>query len=335
MGNGKKVSIVVPIYQKEDYIDKAVKSLLQQTYSPIEILLIDDGSKDQSLFKCREWEKREANIRTYHHENKGVSYTRNIGIIHADGDYIMFMDSDDTLVENAVERMVCELEQSQADVCICGYYRERENKLIDYIPDVFGVFSRIQFIEKQFKELYQKHILHNIGTKIYKRDVLLKNSIHFLEGHTVCEDISFCLEYIKVSQTICVINEPLYIYYYDDVKSVNHNYRKDFWDNIFELDRSIAEIIGQTELYYTIVIRNIYEAFRNELLANPFDKYRIRKKLYSVYGNEDIMQSIGKVKLAELTLEERFFIIMLWHKQCWLIYIMLKIKHMKAKGKIV
>lgn len=335
MGDGKKVSIIVPIYQKEDYIDRAVMSLLQQTYPQIEILLIDDGSKDNSLHKCREWEIKQTNIRVFHHENKGVSHTRNIGIMHADGDYIMFMDSDDTLVENAVERMVYELEKSQADACICGYSIEKEKRLLDYIPNIFGTFSKAQFIEQQFKELYQKYILHNIGTKIYKRDILLNNNIQFLDGHTVYEDISFCLEYIKAAQTICVISEPLYIYYCDDINSVNHNYRKDFWDNIFELDRSIAGIIGKTELYYTIAIRNIYGAFRNELLVSPFDKYGIRKKLCNVYDSEDIMKSRGKVKLAELTLEERFFIIMLWHKQCWLIYIMLKIKHMKAKGKMI
>ena len=138
------------------------------------------------------------------------------------------------------------------------------------------------------------------------------------------------MEYIKVAQTICVIDEPLYIYYCDDIKSVNHNYRTDFWDNIFELNRSIAGIIGETELYYTIVIRNIYGAFRNELLVSPFDKYGIKKKLYNVYDNEDIIKSKGKVQLAELTLEERLFIIMLWHKQCWLIYIMLKLKYYKS-----
>lgn len=335
MDDGKKVSIIVPVYQKEDYIDRTVSSILRQTYPLIEILLIDDGSKDRSLLKCKKWEEKEDNIKVYHHENSGVSYTRNFGIMHATGDYIMFLDSDDTLTECAVERMVYELKQSRADICICGYSRKIGTKTADYIPDVFGTFTKAQFMEKQFKELYQKHILHNIGTKMYRKDILIRNSIRFLEGYTVYEDISFCLEYIKLCKKISILNKTLYVYYCDDTKSVNHNYREDLWENTFELNKSLAEVIMETDLYYTIIMRNIYGAFRNELLASKLNSHIIREKILSVCRSEDVLKSKGRVQLAELTLEERLFTVFLWNKQCWLIYIMLKIKHMKAKGKTI
>ena len=333
MWDSKTVSIIVPVYQKGNYIDKAVTSLLQQTYPQIEILLIDDGSSDESLSKCREWEKRESNIQVYHHSNKGVSYTRNVGILHASGDYIMFMDADDTLVENAVEKMVYELEKNHSDVCICGYTREKRKKTTNYIPSISGVFTKSQFIEQNFEELYQKNILHNIGTKMYRKDILQEKGIYFREGYTVCEDIIFCLDFIKATQNVSIIGGALYTYYCDDFSSVNHNYRGDLWDNVFELNKSVADIIGETDLFYTIIVKNIYGAFLNELLVKQFKKYMIREKLSSVCSCEDIIKSKGKARLSELTWEQRIFIISLWYKQCWLIYLMLRMKHKKAEGK--
>lgn len=329
----KKVSVIVPIYQKENYIDKAVKTLLEQTYSQIEILLIDDGSGDTSLLKCRMWEERESKVHVYHHNNRGVSYTRNVGILYASGDYLMFMDADDTLAENAIEKMVYEMEKNHTDMCVCGYLRENYGQITDYLPSTSGVFSKTQFLEQNFKKLYQKHILHNIGTKMYRRDILLEKNVCFREGYTVCEDIIFCLEYIRAIQTICVINEALYIYYCDDAASVNHNYREDFLNNVFDLNKNIMELIGKNKLFYTILINNMYSAFLNELLADCYDKHVIREKISNICSCKEVMGSKWKVQLAELTWEQRFFAILVWYKQLWLIEFTFKIKKWRARGK--
>lgn len=328
----KKVSVIVPIYQKENYIDKAVKTLLQQTYSQIEILLIDDGSSDASLLKCRMWAERESKVHVYHHNNRGVGYTRNVGILHASGDYLMFMDADDTLAENAIEKMVYEMEMNHADMCVGGYLRENHEQITVYLPSVSGVFSKTQFLEQNFKELFQKHILHNIGTKMYRKDILLEKDVCFREGYTVCEDIIFCLEYIREIQTVSVISETIYIYYCDDTASVNHNYRKDFLNNVFDLNKNIMELIGKNELFYTIIIRNMYDTFSNELLADSYDKNVIRKKINIICNYREMVESKWKVPLAELTWEQRFFAILVWYKQIWLIELALKIKKWRAKG---
>ena len=121
------VSVIVPIYKVEDYLDECVKSIVGQTYKNIEIILVDDGSPDHCPQKCDEWAKKDLRISVVHKQNGGLSSARNAGIYNANGKYIMFVDADDTIKSNTVENMVNIITQEQSDAVIpMSYYKVYE-----------------------------------------------------------------------------------------------------------------------------------------------------------------------------------------------------------------
>lgn len=115
----KKISIIVPIYNAEEHLDKCVKSILMQTEKNLELILVDDGSDDNSLKICKEYEKRDARVRVIHQDNAGVSAARNQGIDIAEGEYIGFVDSDDWIDANMYERLLEEARKTNAEVVMC------------------------------------------------------------------------------------------------------------------------------------------------------------------------------------------------------------------------
>lgn len=124
------MSIVVPVYNVEKYLKRCVDSLIGQSYPNLEILLVDDGSKDSSLSICKEYELKDSRIRALHKENEGLGLTRNYGIERATGKYITFVDSDDYLTSDAVEAMLGKAEATDADVVIANmFYKDEEMKV--------------------------------------------------------------------------------------------------------------------------------------------------------------------------------------------------------------
>ena len=124
----KKVSIIVPVYNAGNYIDQSISSIVEQTYSNLEIILIDDGSADDSLQRCKEWSEKDKRIKVFCQENSGVSVTRNKGIELATGEYVMFMDSDDWIDKNMVETLYNQAEEHQADAACCILQENQDGK---------------------------------------------------------------------------------------------------------------------------------------------------------------------------------------------------------------
>jgi glycosyltransferase involved in cell wall biosynthesis len=115
----KLVSVIVPVYNVENFLDYCITSLTKQTYKNIEIILIDDGSKDKSGDICDEWYKKDSRIKVIHQKNGGLSAARNKGLENSKGDYICFVDSDDFVKENFIEAFIISMEKTNADIAIC------------------------------------------------------------------------------------------------------------------------------------------------------------------------------------------------------------------------
>lgn len=127
----KKVSIIIPVYNTQKYLKRCINSIIDQTYSNLEIFLINDGSTDNSLEICKEYEKIDERIFIISGENHGVSYARNIGIRKATGEYLYFADSDDYLETDAIEKMIQGFEKADCELIIAGYNEvENEEKIV-------------------------------------------------------------------------------------------------------------------------------------------------------------------------------------------------------------
>ena len=129
------ISVIVPVYKVEPYLNQCVESILCQTYSDLEILLVDDGSPDRCGQICDEYAKQDCRVKVFHTRNEGLSAARNLGLQNAKGEYIGFVDSDDWIEPEMYEVLLKRLEETESNVCICGFYQEPGTYEKDFQPD--------------------------------------------------------------------------------------------------------------------------------------------------------------------------------------------------------
>lgn len=212
------VSIIVPVYNVEAYLEDCIKSLISQTYDNIEILLIDDGSTDSSSTICDTFSKQDNRIVVIHKQNQGVSVARNTGLEIAKGDYVCFVDSDDYVEASFVETLLCASVQYNADLVCCGVTRViNGRKDWERKPDRIGIFDH----RNALIELYSENGFNGWPVnKIYRSEIIRQNSINFPIGIRYCEDEVFVMNYLLKCQKTVYLNVSLY-YYVANNSSVN------------------------------------------------------------------------------------------------------------------
>lgn len=212
----KKVSIIVAVYNIQDYIEECIFSLLNQTYENIEIILIDDGSTDNSSEVCDEYERKFLNIKVVHKKNEGLSAARNRGISEATGEYIVFVDGDDWLEKSAIKTLVWLIEENQADVS--SIIRNGHQ------------FSSGEVIIGDGRRM----LLHMLNTtcfevwgKLYKKELF--DNIRFPEGK-ICEDLYILPDIILISKKIVVYHKGLYHYRIREGSITSMMRKSDFYE---------------------------------------------------------------------------------------------------------
>lgn len=207
MYNKDKISIIIPVYKVEGLLEKCVDSVIEQTYTNIEIILVDDGSPDNCGMICEVYKKKDNRIKVIHKKNGGLSSARNAGLEIATGDYIGFVDSDDMISQNMYEDLYNAMIQYDSDISICGYYEVINGKCI--IP--FDIERTICYSNKEaVKELLNdKTIKCFAWNKLYKKTLF--NKIEFPEGRNF-EDVYVMHKLFNISKKIVLINKYCYFY---------------------------------------------------------------------------------------------------------------------------
>lgn len=206
------VSIVVPIYNVEQYLDNTIESVLKQSYINIELVLIDDGSKDNSFTICKSWQEKDKRIKVFTQANSGVSVARNNGIDKVEGDYILFLDSDDYLELDAVEKLMLEVPKEQ-ELIVFGYYTHDVNNRITRTPNYNETKTiSIQHVANHFWNYYKDGITNSPVNKIYQTKIIRENNIKFPPNIRMGEDLMFNLEYFKHIDNIKILNQTFYHY---------------------------------------------------------------------------------------------------------------------------
>lgn len=200
-----KVSIIVPIYNVEKFIKKTITSLINQTYSNIEIILVDDGSPDSSPQICDEYSKKDSRIKVIHKNNNGVSCARNTGIKASSGDYIMFVDGDDYVESDYVEYFVKLIEKTQTKMAISYgafdiYHKNQVKK------DFIGVISSEETVE----QIYLQKINVAVWNKIYSKEIINKYHILFNESIWYGEGMLFNIEFLQFIKNVGVGSRRVY-----------------------------------------------------------------------------------------------------------------------------
>ena len=150
-----KLSVIVPVYNAEKYLDKCIKSIIGQIYTDFELILIDDGSPDLCPLMCDEWKQKDRRIKVVHKENQGVAIARNIGLDLAIGEYVTFVDSDDWLEPTMYLEMLKVLENYKCDVVMCDCTKEYENYSESYSHNIRSGYYNYE----QLKREYYPHLL--------------------------------------------------------------------------------------------------------------------------------------------------------------------------------
>lgn len=207
------VSVVIPAYNAEKNIERAVMSLEQQTYKNIEIIIINDGSKDETDNICLRLAERDSRIQYYPIENGGVSNARNTGILHSNGKYIAFLDSDDQMEPTMIEKMVSLMDDEAVDLVCCGYkiISENEEVLFEQVPLKMKKTKKEAYMAVE--NLQSCQCMNSLWNKLFKSSVIKENKIKMDESISMGEDLLFVLNYLRyMTGAIVVIPDTDYRY---------------------------------------------------------------------------------------------------------------------------
>lgn len=201
----KTVSVIVPVYKVERYLNRAINSILKQTYSKLEIILVDDGSPDRCGEICDDYTKKDSRIRVIHKNNGGLSSARNAGLDIATGEYVVFVDSDDFIHPHMIERILSVAEKEKCDIVQCCFFRFDSGIFEERLTDQVNILSKYEALERIDNAAYMA-----VWNKIYKKDIFI--DIRFPEGK-IHEDVGCTYKLFFASERIAVIADELYGYY--------------------------------------------------------------------------------------------------------------------------
>lgn len=302
------VSIIIPVYNGEKYIERCLKSLIQQTYKNIEIIVLNDGSTDHTMQVLQKYQHMDERICVVDKQNTGVSDTRNQGLKLAKGDFVQFVDSDDWLPNDATEQLVGGMLQD-CEMVICDYNRVVDNNIIvkGHIPEE-GPISRTEFALYMMKAPanYYYGVLWN---KLFRMDLIREHKLDFPEEIDWCEDLRFNLEYLQYVKRVYVLQKP--IYYYVLTKGSLAQSRTDIVDNLrvrnflFEQYKALYESL---DLYdeHKLRIRSFYIDFARDknkeikmiegIKKEDFSKEAVVEAVKDILSDklESFEQKIGK-----------------------------------------
>lgn len=268
------ISVIVPVYNAEKYLDRCIKSILSQTYTDIELLLIDDGSTDSSGSICDKYAQQNSCIRVFHKSNEGVSIARNLGIDKAVGEFLFFLDSDDWLQDDACEVLLQNMQDSNADCVVCGF-----NQSHGYIwaPSFNKIYTDIDDLQNDFVYWLNSELLSSSVNKLYKKRLI---KLNFPVDMSFGEDLIFSLNYIKECNRITFITNPLYQHEVYNSTSLTHSFNL----NRFREIEIIQENILKFAKYPT---SQIYRKYVLDILG--IVKFLFRQKEISILRKRKIL----------------------------------------------
>lgn len=220
------ISIIVPVYNAEKYIRSCIESILAQTFTDFELILVDDGSPDNCPAICDEYAEKDSRIKVIHQENGGVSSARNVGLNTATGQYIMFCDSDDYVFGDWVADMYFGISRYPEALLVANVeYGVDRNVCAADAP----IAVDVEFKQCSYYTLYKTGLSAYVVNKIFKRDIIMNNNIRFDESVGFSEDVQFTCEYLRHCKEIRLLDKKLY-YYRDNPNGAMRKIRHDLFE---------------------------------------------------------------------------------------------------------
>lgn len=297
-----KISVIVPVYNAEKYLSRCIDSIIAQTFIDFELLLINDGSKDDSGDICDKYAIKDKRVKVFHKKNGGVSSARNFGIEKSIGTYISFVDSDDEVVSSYLKTLYDNIIKSDIVFFSSVWYYEDGCESIITSGEYYS--CKRKEIESALFHLMKNETKHNLlgftWNKIFKSDIIKKHNIKFVENLSISEDEIFTLDYCQYIDSLCIIKNPLY-YYYRKKDGLTYKIRKDTeWYLLCE--KFVHVLCGYENLDLK---KYIYQRVRTYLLKTVDNMAFVNIKLY--YNVFYILHfcKIHDIKISILTIIKR------------------------------
>lgn len=301
--NKPLISVIVPVYNVEKYLKQCIDSIINQTYKNLEIILVDDGSIDNSGIICDEYCKKDSRIKVIHQENKGLSAARNRGLKESKGEYISFIDSDDFIINDMLEILISICIKEQCGIAKCETIDIKDRNM----PKVSRT-NNVRVYDSNYilNDIYKKKPIFNPApcNKLYKRNLFDK--IKFEEG-IINEDEAIMCQLIFYAEKIAVTDDILYCYFLSPNSIMRSSFSEKRFDVLkaFEIrmkflkDKGLNDIYLKTQVRYSYLISNLYyNLWKNNLHKNEkYIKYINQKRL-------DIKKELNDNKFY--TVKEKF-----------------------------
>ncbi|WP_158585903.1 glycosyltransferase [Parabacteroides sp. TM07-1AC] len=333
-----RVSVILPIYKVEKYLDRCMHSLLNQTLKDIEIIMVDDGSPDNSPTMCDQYAKEDSRVKVIHKQNAGLGFARNSGLEIATGDYIAFVDSDDFVSVTAFEILLKVALEENADYVMCGYKSVRNNicvsehkdvnqKMVMEVPDCYNVLRGMIGIDPDSEYSYRHN--YSVWHGIYKSTLFTEGGIRFCsERDLISEDLIFHLSLIPLCRKIVIIPDLLYNYCLND-NSLTTTYRKGRFEAVLKLWKVSVGMVASTSLE-DMKIRLDYLLLDVTLSAISYEvrynKNNALDVLKTISANDEVHQLLDSYPIHRLCRKHYLFFSLLKRKAYKTIYCLLKIK---------
>lgn len=304
------ISIIIPVYNAEKYVEQCLNSVLEQKFQNYEVILVNDGSTDESLHICEKIAQKDSRIKVFSIDNGGVSRARNYGMDRAKGQWIMFLDSDDYLLEGTLQLLVDNIDDSVQEIC-ANYVNKKsevllEGKQIVDAQDVIGAITD-SINDCSLPSFYQLQpsTLVSVCWKLLLRDIIKTEQLFFNEKLKLSEDMFFHVCYLKTIQNVLLINSPV-VYYRENMESATRKFKDTYVDDriyLFELmERSEihapiyvvstmmllncqveAATVGEKRRYFEEKIKSFWERNKGILIEVKGKKYSLGKFQNIIY----------------------------------------------------
>lgn len=336
------VTVVVPIYNVERYLDRCIESLVGQTYRNLEILLIDDGATDRCPEICDRWAQTDTRVRVVHQSNAGLGMTRNAGIRLARGEYLCLLDGDDYFTSDAVEKLVRKIQSEHAEMVCFGFSSVDANgrNLDAFIPGMEKTY-RAEAVQKEFLPEYVAPDPRKKGPRLlymsacmamYDMELIRRSGWQFVsERQIISEDVYALLDLMRYVQSVTVLPEALYCYR-QNTDSLSRSYRPGRYEKIkhfyLETQRLCQEIGYDREVVFRLsepFISFALGAMKQEAAAalpRTVRMENLRRIIDDPLLQRILLQSAGNA----MSVTRRIMCFCLRHKFYWICYCLLKAK---------
>lgn len=247
-----RISIIIPLYKAETYIDKCIQDILGQTFKDFELLLVLDGSFDKSEEICGRWALKDSRIKVLKEQHAGVAHARQVGINNAKGEYILFVDADDTVSPTMLEEMYNAAKEQDADIVISDFTELTHDGDI-YRSQKPSSLNGLSVLE----DILNGKLYGALWNKLIRTEAIINSKAHFTEALTMREDLVFLSEQLPHVNKVAYIPKAFYGYERRNVNSLTNNY----------LDESV-DYYRQEVLWNSLILQNQYisESSRNKIL---------------------------------------------------------------------